>query len=60
MIYADETFHSVNSELRELPAVELSSLPLILKVQKDALVLSYFIVCSSFIFMPFLANKLGV
>ncbi|XP_059449711.1 uncharacterized protein LOC132180775 isoform X2 [Corylus avellana] len=27
----NETFHSVNSELRELPAVELSSLPLILK-----------------------------
>ncbi|CAL5346876.1 unnamed protein product [Camellia sinensis] len=27
----DETYHSVNSELRELPAVELSTLPLILK-----------------------------
>lgn len=27
----NETFHSVNSELRELPAVELSTLPLILK-----------------------------
>ncbi|KAK7246311.1 hypothetical protein RIF29_41175 [Crotalaria pallida] len=26
-----ETFHAVNSELRELPAVELSTLPLILK-----------------------------
>jgi len=61
VIYADETFHSVNSELRELPAVELSTLPLILKVQKDALVLSYFIVCLSFIFIPysFLANQLG-
>jgi hypothetical protein len=61
VIYADETFHSVNSELRELPAVELSTLPLILKVQKDALFLSYFIVCLSFIFIPysFLANKLG-
>lgn len=54
MIYADETFHSVNSELRELPAVELSTLPLILKVQKDALVLSYFIVCLNFIFIPFI------
>ncbi|PNY04480.1 hypothetical protein L195_g000904 [Trifolium pratense] len=28
----NEAFHSVNSELRELPAVELSTLPLILKV----------------------------
>ncbi|XP_042517285.1 serine/threonine-protein phosphatase 4 regulatory subunit 3-like isoform X1 [Macadamia integrifolia] len=27
----DESFHGVNSELRELPAVELSTLPLILK-----------------------------
>ncbi|CAK9138918.1 unnamed protein product [Ilex paraguariensis] len=27
----NETYHSVNSELRELPAVELSTLPLILK-----------------------------
>jgi protein phosphatase-4 regulatory subunit 3 len=27
-----ETFHSLNSELRELPAVELTTLPLILKV----------------------------
>ncbi|XP_035548315.1 serine/threonine-protein phosphatase 4 regulatory subunit 3-like isoform X4 [Juglans regia] len=27
----NETFHSVNSDLRKLPAVELSSLPLILK-----------------------------
>ncbi|XP_042991229.1 serine/threonine-protein phosphatase 4 regulatory subunit 3-like isoform X3 [Carya illinoinensis] len=27
----NETFHSVNSELRKLPAVELSTLPLILK-----------------------------
>ncbi|XP_058076117.1 uncharacterized protein LOC131224775 isoform X2 [Magnolia sinica] len=27
----DETFHSINSELREFPAVELSTLPLILK-----------------------------
>ncbi|KAL0388868.1 UNVERIFIED_CONTAM: Serine/threonine-protein phosphatase 4 regulatory subunitB [Sesamum radiatum] len=29
-----ETFHSVNSELRELPPVELSTLPLILKIWK--------------------------
>ncbi|XP_038881877.1 serine/threonine-protein phosphatase 4 regulatory subunit 3-like isoform X2 [Benincasa hispida] len=28
---SNEAFHSVNSELRELPAVELSTLPLILK-----------------------------
>ncbi|GMH18892.1 hypothetical protein Nepgr_020733 [Nepenthes gracilis] len=28
----NETFHSANSELRELPAVELSTLPLILKI----------------------------
>lgn len=28
-----DTFHSMNSELRELPAVELSTLPLILKVR---------------------------
>ncbi|GMP57049.1 hypothetical protein CsSME_00021296 [Camellia sinensis var. sinensis] len=27
----NETYHSVNSELRELPAVELSTLPIILK-----------------------------
>ncbi|KAI8004280.1 Serine/threonine-protein phosphatase 4 regulatory subunit 3 [Camellia lanceoleosa] len=27
----NETYHSVNSELRELPAIELSTLPLILK-----------------------------
>ena len=32
MITADETFHTMNSELRELPAVELSTLPIILKV----------------------------
>lgn len=30
--FSDETFNNVNSELRELPPVELSSLPLILKV----------------------------
>ena len=29
----DETYHGANSELRELPAVELSTLPLILKVR---------------------------
>ncbi|GFZ09072.1 binding protein [Actinidia rufa] len=34
----DETYRSVNSELRELPAVELSTLPLILKVQTNTLV----------------------
>ncbi|KAK3015648.1 hypothetical protein RJ639_005522 [Escallonia herrerae] len=28
---SNETYHSVNSELRELPAVELSTLPLLLK-----------------------------
>ncbi|GMP57046.1 hypothetical protein CsSME_00021295 [Camellia sinensis var. sinensis] len=33
----NETYHSVNSELRELPAVELSTLPIILKVESDAL-----------------------
>ncbi|KAF7813567.1 serine/threonine-protein phosphatase 4 regulatory subunit 3-like isoform X3 [Senna tora] len=31
-----EAFHSVNSELRELPAVELSTLPLILKTVVDS------------------------
>ncbi|XP_050219397.1 uncharacterized protein LOC126669863 isoform X2 [Mercurialis annua] len=31
-----ETFHSMNSELRELPAVELSTLPLILKTVSDS------------------------
>lgn len=35
LIPVDETFHSDNSELRELPAIELSTLPLILKVLKD-------------------------
>ncbi|KAF2308271.1 hypothetical protein GH714_039880 [Hevea brasiliensis] len=34
-IFADETFHSMNSELRELPAVELSTLPLILKTVSE-------------------------
>ncbi|WMV56626.1 hypothetical protein MTR67_050011, partial [Solanum verrucosum] len=29
--FLDETFHSVNSDLKELPPVELSTLPLILK-----------------------------
>ncbi|XP_038907194.1 serine/threonine-protein phosphatase 4 regulatory subunit 3 isoform X3 [Benincasa hispida] len=28
----NDTFHSMNSELRELPAIELSTLPLILKI----------------------------
>ncbi|GAB4850809.1 hypothetical protein Ancab_030109 [Ancistrocladus abbreviatus] len=32
----NETFHSVNSDLRELPAVELSTLPLILKIVTDS------------------------
>ncbi|XP_061349087.1 uncharacterized protein LOC133294448 isoform X2 [Gastrolobium bilobum] len=32
----NESFHSVNSELRELPAVELSTLPLILKTLVDS------------------------
>jgi len=36
-----EAFHSVNSELRELPAVELSTLPLILKVWIYALIRSF-------------------
>ncbi|RVW39920.1 Serine/threonine-protein phosphatase 4 regulatory subunit 3 [Vitis vinifera] len=31
-IHACDSFHSINSELRELPAVELSTLPLILKI----------------------------
>ncbi|GAB2294281.1 hypothetical protein Dimus_028493 [Dionaea muscipula] len=31
----NETFHSVNSESRELPAVDLSTLPLILKIVTD-------------------------
>ncbi|XP_010558443.1 PREDICTED: serine/threonine-protein phosphatase 4 regulatory subunit 3-like isoform X2 [Tarenaya hassleriana] len=31
-----ETFHSLNSELRELPAVELSTLPLILKIVTES------------------------
>ncbi|XP_044499275.1 serine/threonine-protein phosphatase 4 regulatory subunit 3-like [Mangifera indica] len=31
-----ETFHSMNSELRELPAVELSTLPLILKTVTES------------------------
>ncbi|CAA7017092.1 unnamed protein product [Microthlaspi erraticum] len=31
-----ETFHSLNSELRELPAVELTSLPLILKIVTES------------------------
>ena len=35
LVCAGEAFHSVNSELRELPAVELSTLPLILKVLAD-------------------------
>ena len=32
-IFADESFRAVNSELRELPSVELSTLPLMLKVR---------------------------
>ncbi|KAI3917816.1 hypothetical protein MKW92_008895, partial [Papaver armeniacum] len=31
----DDTFHSINRELRDLPAVELSTLPLILKTVLD-------------------------
>lgn len=31
MLFPDETFHSASSDLRELPPVELSTLPLILK-----------------------------
>lgn len=41
--FVDETFHNANSELRELPAVELSTLPLILKVLFSSFV-SYIIV----------------
>lgn len=32
MLFPDETFHSASSDLRELPPVELSTLPLILKI----------------------------
>lgn len=32
----NETFHNVNSELRELPPVELSTLPLILKIVSES------------------------
>lgn len=35
MVFSDDTFNSVNSELRELPPIELSTLPLILKVPAD-------------------------
>lgn len=35
LLCADEAFQSVNSELKELPAVELSTLPLILKVSAE-------------------------
>lgn len=34
---ANETFNNVNSELRELPPVELSSLPLILKIVESGI-----------------------
>lgn len=36
-IWPDDTFHSMNSELRELPAIELSTLPLILKVSVNVI-----------------------
>ncbi|XP_023000122.1 serine/threonine-protein phosphatase 4 regulatory subunit 3A-like isoform X3 [Cucurbita maxima] len=32
----NDTFHSMNSELRELPAIELSTLPLILKIVTES------------------------
>ncbi|KAI3469305.1 hypothetical protein Pfo_025968 [Paulownia fortunei] len=34
---ANETFHNINSELRELPPVELSTLPLILKIVESGI-----------------------
>ncbi|KAL1545329.1 binding protein [Salvia divinorum] len=34
---ANETFNNINSELRELPSVELSSLPLILKIVESGI-----------------------
>ena len=40
-------FHSVNSESRELPAVELSTLPLILKVW------AFSLIPSVILFLPF-------
>lgn len=50
-ISAGDSFHSINSELRELPAVELSTLPLILKVTLDAMdALVLFILCFIFLF----------
>ena len=36
----NETFHSANSELRELPTVELSTLPLILKTVAEVALLT--------------------
>ena len=53
MIHADDTFHSVNSELRELPAVDLSTLPLILKVSKGCFIFILFYSCLNFIFNPY-------
>lgn len=47
--FSDEPFHAVNSELQELPSVELSTLPLILKV------LTIYIIRKSAFFMLYLA-----
>ncbi|KAF8394654.1 hypothetical protein HHK36_020870 [Tetracentron sinense] len=44
----DEAFHSVKSEFRELPAVQLSTLPLILKVLMDNLNAPFKFVCILF------------
>lgn len=48
VISVDETFHSANSELRELPVVELSTLPLILKVGQFFCILYYWFYLSCF------------
>lgn len=50
---SDEPFQNVNSELRELPAIELSTLPLILKVGH-----CFKVLLSSF--LPFVLLILGI
>lgn len=42
---ADESFNSANNELRELPSVEMSTLPLLLKVRINFETFSKFHLC---------------
>lgn len=58
--FADESLRTVNSELRDLPSISLSSLPLILKVWNVQNSHSFFYTFVLLVIVPVHAQKIEV